>query len=177
MAVVHNSIETLLYTRSDFEVSTGEVFKALQSLKTKKSPGSDKIYPKLLIDISREIHSFNNAVQYVFATWYRCQWLKIAERYTHFIKRRPKSFNIYRPISLTSIFGKLFETIIIRHKVVHYLKCNSLILDSQHGFTNTRSSLSNILTYYNELFGVYNFSKSLDIVYLDFQKRSIKFLT
>ncbi len=47
--------------------------------------------------------------------------------------------------------------------MVHYLECNSFILDSQHGFRNNKSCLSNVLTFYDV-------SKSFDVIYLDFQK-------
>ncbi len=54
MAAVHNVTETSIYTLPDFEISTDEVFKALQSLKTNKNPLPHKIYPKLLKEISGE---------------------------------------------------------------------------------------------------------------------------
>ncbi len=75
----------------------------------------------------------------------------------------------YRPISLTSVVGKLLESI-IRDKTVSYLESHSLIGDSQHGFRNKRSCLSNLLTFYNDLFSDYDVTKSLDIVYFEFQK-------
>ncbi len=58
---------------------------------------------------------------------------------------------------------------IIRDKTVRYLESYSLIRDSQHGFSY-RSYLSNLLTFYNDLFSVPDITRSLDIVYLDFQK-------
>ena len=42
--------------------------------------------------------------------------------------------NNYRPISLTSIVGKLLESI-IKDKVQKFLNENKLIYSSQHGFT------------------------------------------
>ena len=59
---------------------------------------------------------------------------------------------------------------IIRDKVVNYLEGNSLIRDTQHGFRHKRSCLSNLLTFYNDLFSAHDITRSLDIVYLDFQK-------
>ncbi len=68
-----------------------------------------------------------------------------------------------------SIIGKLVEPI-IRDRVVNFLECSSLIKDLQHGFLTKRSCLSNLRTFYNELFVANHVSKSLDIIYLDFQK-------
>ncbi len=59
---------------------------------------------------------------------------------------------------------------IIRDTIVSYLERYSLISDSQHGFRHKRSCLSNLLTFYNDLLHAQDNTKSLDIVYLDFQK-------
>ncbi len=59
---------------------------------------------------------------------------------------------------------------IIRDKLVSYLERYSLISYSQHGFRHKRSCLSNLVTFYNDLFHAHDNTKSLDIVYLDFQK-------
>ncbi len=64
---------------------------------------------------------------------------------------------------------KLFETI-NRDKVINYLECYSLILDTQHGFRNNKSFLSNILTFSNELFAVCDVSRSLNNIYLNSQR-------
>ncbi len=75
----------------------------------------------------------------------------------------------YRPISLTSVVGKMLESI-ISDKIVRHPERNSLIKDSQHGFRNKRSCLSNLLTFYNNLFLVHDITRSINAVYLDFQK-------
>ncbi len=59
---------------------------------------------------------------------------------------------------------------VIRDKIVRYLESYSLIRDSQHGFRYKRPCFSNLLTVYNNLFSVHDITRSLDIVYLDFQK-------
>lgn len=64
------------------------------------------------------------------------------------------------PLSLLSI---------IRDKIVRHLQSHSLIGDSQHSFRNNRSYLPSLLIFYNDLL-VYDSIRSLDIVYLDFQK-------
>ncbi len=65
-------------------------------------------------------------------------------------------FGNYRPITLTSVVGKMLESI-IRDKIVSYLDRHSLIRDSQYGFRHKRSCLSNLLTFYNDLFTVHDF--------------------
>ncbi len=69
---------------------------------------------------------------------------------------------------MTSVVGKMLETI-IRDTIVRYLESHSLIRDLQHSFRNIRSHLSNLLMFYNDLFLAHGITRSLDIVYFDFQ--------
>ncbi len=75
----------------------------------------------------------------------------------------------YRPISLTSVICKILETL-IRDKVVKFLEENGLINNSQFGFRNKRSCLTNLLDFFNYEYNVYDDCRSVDIIYLDFQK-------
>ncbi len=44
----------------------------------------------------------------------------------------------YRPISLTSVIGKLLESILTK-QITNHLKTNNFMKDSQHGFSDNRS--------------------------------------
>ena len=157
-------------TLNNFEVTTEEVLKALNDMKTNKSPGPDNIYPRVLKETKLEIV---NALKTVFnlslsqgsvpADW------KAANVTPIFKKGDRNTPGNYRPISLTSVVGKMLESI-IRDKIVSHLERHSLIRDSQHGFRNKRSCLSNLLTFYNDLFAAHDINRALDIVFLDFQK-------
>ena len=59
---------------------------------------------------------------------------------------------------------------ILRDKLVKFLEENSLIKNSQHGFRNKRSCLTNLLDFYNDVFNIFDESKAVDVIYLDFQK-------
>ncbi len=59
---------------------------------------------------------------------------------------------------------------IITEKIVSYFERQSLIRDTQRDLKSIRSCLLNLLTFYNDLFLAHDISRSLDIVYLDFQK-------
>lgn len=76
-----------------------------------------------------------------------------------------------RPIRITSVVGKILISM-IREKNC-YLENHSLIKDSQHGFRNKRSCLSNLI--FSKDISVYDVTKSLDVVYLDFHKVHGKF--
>ena len=75
----------------------------------------------------------------------------------------------FRPVSLTSVPGKVLESL-IKDSVVAHLERNGLLGESQHGFRAGKSCLTNLLEFYHVLFGTYDASGSVDIVYLDFQK-------
>ena len=54
----------------------------------------------------------------------------------------------YRPVSLTSVPGKVMEQI-ISGAIMDQLKVNQGIRLSQHGYTNDRSCLTNLISFYD----------------------------
>ena len=55
--------------------------------------------------------------------------------------------NNYRPVSSTSIVGKLLESI-IRVQVQKFLDKNKLIYSNQHGFVKGESCLTNLIEFF-----------------------------
>ena len=56
----------------------------------------------------------------------------------------------YRPVSLTSVVGKVFETL-IRDVLVKHASENAIIKIQQHGFMKKKSTLTNLLEYLEAL--------------------------
>ena len=54
----------------------------------------------------------------------------------------------YRPVSLTSQIGKIFERL-ITDRIVKFLEENKKLRDSQHGFRARRSCLPNLLEFFD----------------------------
>ena len=52
----------------------------------------------------------------------------------------------YRPVSLTSVIGKVIESI-IWDEIVAHLNKYKLVRDTQHGFRKGRSCASNLLVF------------------------------
>ena len=50
------------------------------------------------------------------------------------------------------------------------LKVNQGIRPSQHGFTNGRSCLTNLISFYDKVTRLVNEGQTVDVVYLDFSK-------
>ena len=75
----------------------------------------------------------------------------------------------YRPICLTSVPGKVMEWTILG-AIMDQLKVNQGIRPSQHGFTNGRSHLTNLISFYDKVTCLADEGKAVDVVYLDFSK-------
>ena len=75
----------------------------------------------------------------------------------------------YRPVSLTSIPCKIFESI-LKDKIMSHILDNNLIKESQHGFMPGRSCTTNLVTFLDKLTEIVDRGKPADIFYLDFAK-------
>uniref|UniRef100_A0A8C8SCV0 Reverse transcriptase domain-containing protein n=1 Tax=Pelusios castaneus TaxID=367368 RepID=A0A8C8SCV0_9SAUR len=75
----------------------------------------------------------------------------------------------YRPVSLTSVPGKLVETI-VKNKIVSHIEKHKLLSNSQHGFCKGKSCLTNLLEFFEGVNKHVDRGDPVDIVYLDFQK-------
>ena len=75
----------------------------------------------------------------------------------------------YRPVSLTSIVCKVLESL-IRDVLVNYFNNCNLYSDSQHGFRQNRSCMTQLLEVMEELTLQLDNKHPVDMVYLDFRK-------
>ena len=75
----------------------------------------------------------------------------------------------YRPVSLTSVPGKVMEQIILGEITWHVCGVQG-IRPSQHGFMKGRSWLINLISFYDWVTRLVDEGKSVDVVYLDFSK-------
>lgn len=155
---------------NNVNITEREVLNCIDKLKLNKSPGPDTISPRVLKEARNEFAKpltalFNKSLQLgvIPDDW------KLAN-VTPIFKKGSKTLpSNYRPISLTSVVCKLLETL-IRDKLVNHLEENKLLRNTQHGFRNKRSCLTNLLDFLHDVFNCYDDSKAVDIIYLDFQK-------
>ena len=75
----------------------------------------------------------------------------------------------YRPVSLTSHIMKIFERV-IKKKVMNHLIANQQLNDGQHGFVPGRSTQTQLLSHYNDIYEALMEGKRLDTIFLDFAK-------
>ena len=75
----------------------------------------------------------------------------------------------YRPIALTNHMNKIFERI-LRKQIVQHLEENGLINETQHGFRTGRSTITQLLNYYDSITTMLEDGNFVDAIYLDFAK-------
>merc|ERR1711984_59474 len=68
----------------------------------------------------------------------------------------------YRPISLTSHVMKVFERV-IKKKIIKHLIEKQKLNDGQHGFIPGRSTQTQLLCHYNDIYEALHEGKRLDI--------------
>ena len=75
----------------------------------------------------------------------------------------------YRPISLTSVFSKLMERVVVLDMLRH-CKEQGLISKQQHGFLARKSTVTNMLSCMNDWTCAQMNRSSVAVAYIDFQK-------
>ncbi len=114
-----------------------------------KSPGPDNIIPSVLKNVKLSIIDnlvkiFNYSITSCSVPL-DCKLGNVAPIHKNGDKSQAEN---YRPISLTSVVGKLLETIVTNH-ISNHLESNNLLKDKQHGFRRHRSCLTNLLEFFH----------------------------
>ncbi|PKU31981.1 rna-directed dna polymerase from mobile element jockey-like [Limosa lapponica baueri] len=82
-------------------------------------------------------------------------------------KGRKEDPGNYRPVSLTSVLGKIMERIILS-ELSRQVQGSQGIRASQHGFMKGRSCLTNLISFYDHVTRLLDAGKAVGVVYLDF---------
>ena len=75
----------------------------------------------------------------------------------------------YRPISLTSVPGKMMEKI-IRDAIVQHMEGNDLFSPHQHGFIKGKSCTTQLLEFIEDISSALDDGVDVDVIYIDFKK-------
>ena len=147
-----------------------DVKELLLCLKIDKSPGPDKLHPRVLKELANQI-----AKPLTLLFQMSLNQGKVPEQWkfanvTPIYKKGSKSSPVnYRPVSLTSIVCKLLEKLVAKH-ILSHAQSNGIIPDQQHGFLSGRSTSTNLLEALNIWIELMQHDIPVDILYLDYAK-------
>ncbi|KAK4831874.1 hypothetical protein QYF61_019886 [Mycteria americana] len=86
-----------------------------------------------------------------------------------FKKGKEEDSENYRPVSPTSISENMMEQLILG-TISRHIKGKKVIRSSQHAFTKGKSCLTNLINFYDDVTGLVDEGRAVDIVHLDFSK-------
>ena len=155
---------------TDIEFTEEDIFAACSKLKTSFAAGADGVPASLLKNCRRELS------KPLFILWRASldQGLIPADLLLVLIspvhkggsRGLPKN---YRPVALTSHIVKVFERV-MRRALVKHLEENGLLPNGQHGFRAFRSTLTQLLSYWDTILGELEQGHGVDVIYTDFSK-------
>ena len=155
---------------SEIVVSEDMICKKLENLDISKSCGPDNIHPRLLKELSGQLCVplkilFEKSMKEgkLPSCWKR------AEVKPLFKKGDKSSPGNYRPVSLTSIVCKVFESL-VRDQLNKHLIENGLLSKHQYGFTAGRSCTTQLLSTLYDWLKHLDEKEPIDAIYLDLQK-------
>jgi len=133
--------------------------------------GPEGIHPRVLRDLAEELDK-------PLAIICQLSWLtgevpvdwKLANLTFIYQKGWKEDPGNYRPVSLTSVLGKVMERFILS-VLTRHVKDSQGTRPSQHGLMKGRSWLTNLISFYDQVTCLGDEGKAVDdVVYLDFSK-------
>ena len=149
------------------EITPREVCNCISNIKPYSAPGVDRIPPKLAWCIFSPYLAklFNKCVkQEIFSRDFRVAYVILIPKTSS-----PKSFDEFRPISLLSVFSKLFEQI-LKDKMLEFIDKNNILTSFQFDFKANNSTELAITSFYDNLLNNINESKTTCSIFLDLRK-------
>ena len=155
---------------SDIKFSETDIELACQELSSSSAPGPDGVPASLLKSCRKELS------RPLYILWRSSMdhglippdllLVMVSPVHKGGSRGSPKN---YRPVALTSHLTKVFERV-LRKVLVGYLEKHGLLPDSQHGFRAFRSTLTQLLSYWDTVLDDMEKGKGVDVIYTDFSK-------
>ncbi|PKU43370.1 rna-directed dna polymerase from mobile element jockey-like [Limosa lapponica baueri] len=142
----------------------------MSPLDAHKSLGPDGAHPRVVKELADVIAG---PLSVIFQwSWesgeFPVDW-KLANVVPIFKKGKKEDPGNYRPVSLTSVPGKVMEKVILG-VIENHLRDNAVVGHSQHGFTRGKSFLTSLIAFYDKVAHLVDQGKPVDVGSLDFSK-------
>jgi len=135
-----------------------------------KSAGADGFHPRVPKELSSAI---NVPLQIIFSKSIMEGTLPEAWKDASITPTHKKGSRIsrgkYRPVSLTSVIGKIMESI-FRDKLVNHMMNVDLFCDAQHGFVPGCSRMTQLPITLDRWTELLDGGDPVDVIYFDFRK-------
>ena len=155
---------------NEIHITADDVSDVLRLIDTTKACGPDFISPKLLREggpsLSHHLANlFNNSLN---ESTFPSDW-KLANVIPVYKKGDKTDVANYRPISLLSCIGKVFERCVFKH-LHNYIVANNLITPLQSGFTPSDSATFQLIDLYNTFVKALDDGKEVRVIFCDISK-------
>ena len=152
----------------DFFITEREVMTALESLAVDTSPGPDGIHP-MFAKLCKDTLAFPLCLLFyksisegVFPSMWKDSFI------TPIFKSGDKTdVRNYRPITILSVFPKIFDLIVFNKISAHI---HSQIIDKQHGFMPKRSTVTNLSIFVEHVIQSFALNSETHAIYMDIVK-------
>lgn len=146
------------------------VLKELEVIRVDKAMGPDGVHPRVLKEL-REVVAEPLAIlfsQSLETGEVPKDW-RTADVVPLYKSGNKEEAGNYRPVSLTSVVGKIMEAL-LKERLVEHLVVNGLQDPRQHGFTRGRSCQTNLVEFFDWVTREVDQGRAVDMAYLDFSK-------
>jgi len=141
-----------------------------RAVKITKSPGVDKLHPRILFELRHEIVY---PLTIIFNKSYESRRLPLDWRSANisaiYKKGSKNDVSNYRPISLTSVSCKIFESI-LRDNIIKHFQVNKLFTSKQFGFIKGKSTVLQLPQILDDWALHLENGGQIDVIYTDFEK-------
>ncbi|PKU46257.1 rna-directed dna polymerase from mobile element jockey- hypothetical protein [Limosa lapponica baueri] len=127
-----------------------EISDLLHGLDVHKSMGPDGLHPRVLKELTDVLAKL---LSIIYMSWLTGEVLmdwRVANVTPIYKKGKKEDPGNYRPVSLTSIPGKVMEQVIMS-AIINQIMVNQGIRPSQHGFKKGRSCQTNLISFYDKM--------------------------
>ena len=161
---------TINFPLSDLQITLGDVQKAIGQIKTESACPRQEIPARILKECNK---SLCLPLQLFFNKSFDCGTVprsykvqQVIPIYKKGLKTDPSNF---RPVVLTPHPIKVFERI-IKIKLVNYFESNGILNCNQHGFRQSRSCASQLITHLGNIQNHLINNSDVDTIYINFAK-------